>query len=117
MARFWQRILRAKVVSVSSLLSLAFVGSGWAWAQASLSRVANSPIILHWNDLDGITAVGAPKDLAVIGGIGIVVVFLNFFLALELEERDRFLGKLMAGITLIFATLLFIGFAAIISVN
>ena len=113
----WRRIIRAKAVSVASFVSLAFVASGWAWAEVALGHVANAPLILHFNDLDGITAVGASRSLAYIGGIGIIVVLLNFLIAIELEERDGFLGKLMAGITLIFAVLLFIGFAAIINVN
>jgi hypothetical protein len=42
---------------------------------------------------------------------------MNFFIALEFDARDRFLGKFTAVMTLVFATLLFIAFAAIINVN
>ena len=48
---------------------------------------------------------------------GLVVVLVNFGIALALEERDRFLGKLIAAATAVFAILLFIGFSVIMSVN
>ena len=51
------------------------------------------------------------------GFLGVAVVFMNFFLATDLEDRDWFLGKFTAAATLGFAALIFIGFAAIISVN
>ena len=41
----------------------------------------------------------------------------NFFVALELEARDKVLGKVTAGLTLVMAILLFLGFVAILSVN
>ena len=44
-------------------------------------------------------------------------VIVNFFLALELEARDWFLGKIVAAATLVLSVLIFIAFAAIISVN
>ena len=65
----------------------------------------------------GITAVGSPTNLVFVGFLGTVVVIMNFFIALELEARNRFLGKLVAALTLLFAVLLFIAFAVIINVN
>lgn len=107
-----------KAVSMASLASLALVWGGSIWSRLVLHPTsASSPLILHFNDIDGITAVGAPDALAFMAVLGTVVVLLNFFITLELESRDRFLGKLTAAATLIFATLLFIGFAAIINVN
>lgn len=80
-------------------------------------HVGELPLIIHFNDLEGITAVGTPTSLAFMAALGTAVVVINSLIALELEERDRFLGKLTAAVTLVFAVLLFIAFAAIINVN
>jgi hypothetical protein len=112
-----KKILRHKVVSLVSLGSLLLVAGGCAWAWTSLAGIAGSSLVLHFDDIDGITAVGGPGSLIFMGALGVVVVLLNFAIALELEERDRFLGKITTAMTFIFAVLLFIAFAAIINVN
>lgn len=108
---------RAKAVGILSLAALAFVLGGSLWAYFALGGAGNTPLILHFDDISGITAVGSLKNLIFVGLLGVIVVIMNFFIALELEERDRFLGKLTAALTLLFAVLLFIAFAAIINVN
>jgi hypothetical protein len=111
-----EQIKKHKLASGLLLTSAAVVLAGFAWAMASLGEMPNS-LVLHFNDLRGITAVGG-MGVIVFGGIfGIVVVFVNGCLALELEERNPFFGTLIAVLTLVFAILLFIAFATIISVN
>lgn len=77
----------------------------------------SAPYILHFNDIDGITKVGGITNLILMGILGVFIVVLNFFIALELEARDKILGRMVAGLTLVMAILLFIGFVAILSVN
>lgn len=114
----WKKIIRAKAVSIMSFAALAFAAGGWLWAYFALrGATAQTPLILHFNDLSGITAVGGMGSITFMGILGVVVALLNFFVALELDGRDRFLGKLAAAATLVFAALLFIAFAAIINVN
>ncbi len=110
------RILRFKLVAGLGLAAILFVAGGWIWAYFTLRRIAQ-PLILHWNALIGINLVGGLSDLTVIGIFGLSITLVNFFIALTLEERDRFLGKLVAGATFFFGLLLFITFAAIIGVN
>lgn len=112
-----KKILRHKVVSGFFLTSLSLVLGGSLWAYFSLRGVSGVPLILHFDDIGGITSVGSLGTLVFMGVFGIIVVMLNFFIALEFEERDRFLGKAAAAVTFIFALLLFIAFAAIINVN
>ncbi|HEX4103901.1 MAG TPA: hypothetical protein VHZ04_00250 [Candidatus Paceibacterota bacterium] len=112
-----KKILRHKTVSLVSLGSFLLVAGGCAWAWVALRGVAGSPLILHFDDIGGITAVGGPGSLVFMGVLGIVVVLMNFAISLELEERNPLLGKIVAGVTFIFAALLFIAFAAIINVN
>ncbi len=113
----FKKIIAHKAVTMLSLASLAFVLGGSFWAYYALRGVANAPLILHFEDLSGITAVGGLGMLVFMGIFGIVVVVMNFFIALELDARDRFLGKFASGVTLIFAILLFLAFVATINVN
>lgn len=113
---FREKLTKYSLVSSTFLVSAAFVAGGWLWASVAL-RGATQPIIIHWSSVQGITQIGSVRNLTEAGILGLVVVAVNFFIALALEERDWFLGKLLAAATLVFSILLFIGFAAIISVN
>lgn len=65
----------------------------------------------------GIDQFGNLWQLEGYGLIGLVVVAMNYCIAIELEERDWFWGKFVAAVTLGLAILLFVAFRAIISVN
>ena len=111
-----EKIKRNKLVSGLIAASAAFILAGFAWAIASFDA-AKGPFILHFNDLAGITSVGGMSIVVFAGAFGIVVVLINGCLAFEFAERNAFFGKLVAVLTLVFAVLLFIAFAAILSVN
>ncbi len=109
-------IKRHRLVAGAFGISLALAAGGWLWAWLAL-RNAEQTLILHFNNRSGINLVGGAGDLAGFGTLALVVVAVNFILALALEDRGWFLGKLLAAATLAFAVLIFIGFTAIISVN
>lgn len=111
-----KKILKSKIINSAFLLSFLFVVGGMLWTYFALRGIA-SPLILHFNNLLGINQIGNLSDLLRFGGTGLVFVLVNFFLALELEDRDAFLGKLLATATLFMSVIIFVGFAAIISVN
>jgi hypothetical protein len=112
-----KKIANHRLVSLLSLASLAFVAGGFFWAYGALTNAGAEPLILHFNDMDGITATGDFSNLVLMGILGVCIVIVNFFIAIELEERDGVLGKIVAGVTLVIAILLFLGFAAILNVN
>ncbi len=112
----FQKVAKFKVIGFIFLASLLFVLGGTIWAYFALRGIV-PPLIIHFNDLVGINQIGSVIDLLMVGGTGVIFVLINFLLALELEERDIFGGKILAAATLFFAILIFIGFAAIISVN
>lgn len=115
---FLKKTLRHKTVSALSVAALLFVWGGAVWSRIVLHPVSEqSPLIVHFNDLEGITSAGTSAILVFVAVLGTAIVLMNFAIALALDERDRFLGKLTAAITLVLAILLFISFAAIINVN
>jgi hypothetical protein len=106
-----------RLIAVISAIALAFVAGGFGWAFFMLRGVTGNPLILHFDDINGITQVGGLAAIGLAGLFGAFVVIIDFFIAIEFDDRDRILGKFLAVLALVFAVLLFIAFAAIISVN
>ncbi len=111
----FKKFLKFKIISAAFFLSIFFVASGWLWAFLTLRKISQ-PLILHFND-SSINQIGSLKDLTAIAILGIITVIADFFLAFEFEKKDWFWGKLVAAAGLFVSILIFIGFAAIISVN
>lgn len=105
------------VVSLLSLISLLFVLGGAIWDYASLLNSGSAPYILHFNDIDGITKVGGLENLVLMGILGVIIVLINFLIAIELESRDEILAKMVSVATLVVSILLFLSFIAILNVN
>ena len=97
-------------------MSFLLVILGMAWAYASF-RSTVSPIILQFNNYDGITKIGSLIELELFGVFGLVMLSINLLVANTLEKRALFLANLAAVWSFFLGTLLFLGFAAIISVN
>jgi hypothetical protein len=112
-----KKIATYRLVSLLSLASLAFAAGGFFWALNTLGGTMSGPVILHFNDMQGITHIGTFGDIILMGILGIVIVVVDFFVAIDLETRDNVLGKIVAVMTLVMAILLFVSFAAIINVN
>ncbi|MBI2033772.1 MAG: hypothetical protein HYT13_01600 [Candidatus Liptonbacteria bacterium] len=111
-----QKFIRFKITSAAFFASLTLVLSGWLWAYFSLRNLP-PPYILRFVSNLGVTQLGDLQDIAAAGAVAMISVLLNFILAFELETKAKFLAKLLTFSTLTFAALIFIGFAAIISVN
>ncbi len=112
-----RRIFEHKMVSGIFLAALAFAAGGFAWVVVALRSANGGAVILHFNDIDGITQVGMPGDILRVGIFTLLVVLIDFAIALELDARDRVLGKIMAAVTLVACVLLFIACTAILNVN
>ena len=80
-------------------------------------RGASQPLIIHFDNIEGITRIGDIGDLLNIAGIGALIVLVNFAILYSLKSRDHFLANLFSVTTLFFVLLLFIGLAAIINAN
>lgn len=109
-------MLRHRWIIGSFGISFLSLLTGMGWAYGKLGN-ANTPLILHFDNYAGITQIGSLADLELVGLLGLVMIGVNFLIFRSLHERDPFLGKVTATWTCILAILLFLGFAAIISVN
>jgi hypothetical protein len=98
------------------VLSFLFVLGGMGWAYAAL-RDIEQPLIVHFTAAEGITEVGTIRTILLGGVFGLTMCAVNTAITLSLLARERFLGYLLAVATLLVSILLFIRFAAIISVN
>ncbi len=112
----FKKIKTHRFVSILSGISLALVLGGIGWLYFAVRGIGTS-LVLHFDDLHGITQTGGLGTFFAVGIFGLIVVCLNSAIALELEARTPFFGKFTAIITFVFAVLLFIGFSAIIGVN
>lgn len=113
---YLREIFKHKIPNLVLVLSLTLVLGGWIWSYFELKSIED-PLIIHYSQEVGIDQVGYAGDLAKVGIFGTVVILINFLIAVELEGKDGFLGKLTSGVTLLLGLLIFIYFAAIISVN
>ena len=114
----FKEAVRHKFVVVLSFVSFLLSLGGFLWAIVVLrgaSRV--TPLILHFNDVQGITQTGGMDLLIFMGIVGAIITATNGLLALAFDERDAAIGKFIAILNLVFSILLFIAFASIISVN
>lgn len=111
-----QKVRKYKVTSLAFLASFILVFGGTIWAYVTL-HASSQPLILRFSEYAGITKIGTITDVIGFGVFGLFLVAFNFFLAINLQEREWFLGKLLTGATFFVAVLIFITISAIISVN
>lgn len=111
-----QKFLKFKIITVSFAIGYFLVVLGWIWSFLAL-KGDKQPLILHFSNSGGISQIGGVKDLTTVAVFSLIFLTADFLLALELEERDWFLGKMLAAGAVFLSILIFIGFAAIIGVN
>lgn len=103
---------------ISGIFAVSFFLTVYAsiWSYVALGS-SSQQLILRFSEYEGITKTGGILDLVLLGCFGCLLVIVNYILALLLEEREHFLGRLLTGATLFTAVLIFIAVSAIISVN
>ena len=109
-------MLRFKTISAAFAVSFILVLGGTFWSWFALKDISQ-PLILSYGLGIVNKAGGSMWNLVAFGITSAIALSFNFVLALLLEERDWFWGKFLAAASLFLSLLLFIGFAAIISVN
>lgn len=83
----------------------------------NLISLSNRPLVIHFDDINGVTKMGNFTDIISIAATGIIVTVLNFFISIEVEKKDKFLARIISVVSILFAVLLFIAFTAILTMN
>lgn len=112
-----KKILHKNLIEILFGTAAVFVLGGLVWAFFALREIGGVPLILHFDDVNGITGGGGLGYLIFMGLLGLLIIGMNFALAREFTGRSRFMSGFLGVATLIFAVLLFIAFAVIINVN
>ena|SRR6185437_2824310 len=114
-------IAKHRLTSLIGLASIFLVLGGFFWAYGMIGPGAGTslgaPLILHFNDMEGITAVGGFVDVIYMAILGLLMILIDIGAAFALEERDPVLAKVLSAAGLVLAVLLFIAFTVIINVN
>lgn len=110
-----KEFIRRKFLTLTFIASFSLIIAGFLWALFALRNI-EQPLIVHFTAFT-ITETGTLLDLFVIDLLAAMAAGVNFFLAFELEKREKLLGRLAATVTLFISLLIFIGFKVIISVN
>lgn len=117
-----KKFLNEHFISVACGAAAAFTFGGFIWAFFALCTAGTDFLILHFDDLNGITSIGQIGFIVFMGIFGLLIIGMNFAIAREFSSRGdtirgRFFSRFLAAMTLVFGVLLFIAFAAIINVN
>ncbi len=113
MKKFLARVSVFRLFSAGGVLG-AVIALLWAWLAL---RTAEGPVIISFTSQLGILRVGSPAVLYGTAIVACVALLIHSFLVHALEKRNRFLAGFLAVATFFLGFLIFIAYAAIISVN
>lgn len=116
MKNIFNAIIQFKLVSGVFALSFALIGGAMLWSFIALKDISQ-PLIVSYGLGVVNKAGGSVWHLLAFGFSTLIALGFNFAISLLFEERDWFWGKFIAAGSLFLSLLIFIGFAAIISVN
>ena len=110
------KFFKYRLNNLSLALGFTLIFGGWLWAYLKL-RVIEVPVVILYNSVEGVARAGDVREFLKVLVFGLLVILVNFFIAAELEERSRFWARLSSLFTVFLSVLIFIYFAAIISVT
>lgn len=85
---------------------------------ASLGLIkTNNLLIMHYDSYKGIDFLGEKRDVFSVIGLSAVIILLNFWLAVKVYFKERFLAYSLSFASQIFSLLILIGVFVIISIN
>lgn len=109
-------LFQKKPLLYISLGALAFFIAAPVFIFAHRNHLA-SPLVLHFDAHNGITAFGTISDLWGIWIIAAFIAGLNVFLAKRFYEKERIIAYMLIAANVLLSLLSFIAIAVIISVN
>ena len=89
----FKRFFNENFIIILCSAALAFVVGGFGWAFFALGTI-HTPLILHFNIIDGITSVGGIGIFCFVAGFAVLAVLMNFTIAKNLPREIGFWGNL-----------------------
>lgn len=110
------KVLKNKNFAIIFGLSLGILILTALVVYLRLAEIA-SPLIVHFDVYKGIDFLGNRLDIFNILIVALVVLLINFILAVFIFDRQRFLSFVFAYVSLAISTLILIAISVIISIN
>ena len=112
----YRHISRYKFHVIALALNLFSLLCAGVWVVFALSSLGQ-PQILRYADSMGIFKIGAVGDILMLIITGMIFTVANYFLAISLEGRNKFLSLLTSAVSIFVSALIFIAVSAMIGVN
>jgi len=110
-----ETLKRNYFIYLTMFFSLVLVITSFLNAVYQLKNITQ-PLIINFSD-GKINKVGNLGNIWVLGIFSLLILPIDFFLAVYLDKREKFLSKMLASAALFLAVLIFILFSVIVSVN
>jgi hypothetical protein len=112
-----KNLIKNKDVFVLNYVAISISLVSFFFVFFNLINLFNRSLVVHFDDINGVTKMGNFTDIILIAVTGIIVTVLNFFISIEVEKKDKFLARIISIVSILFAVLLFIAFTAILTMN
>ncbi|NCF75514.1 MAG: hypothetical protein GWO87_03450 [Xanthomonadaceae bacterium] len=112
---FFKFFLKNKIVSTNLIISIIINFSIWI----NLLRIkkVDEMIPLHYNVYFGIDYIGGWHKIFILPSIGLIILFINFLLALLVYYKDKFISYILIFSVLFIQIILFLASLSIVWIN
>ena len=112
---FFKFFLKNKIIAANLIISIIINISIWI----NLLRIkkVDEMIPLHYNVYFGIDYIGDWHKIFIIPLIGIIILFVNFLLALLIYYKDKFISYILVFVALFIQIILFLASLSIVWIN
>lgn len=111
-----KKLFKDKILLSLVLLSLALILAGILLIYLNIDSLSY-PLILHFNEFQGVDLVGESDNLWGVGIMAGVIFLINLTLAAGLYLRERILSYILLSVNLLISILSLIGISNIILLN
>jgi len=104
-------------IFVSSIISVLILAISAIIAYLHFTEISGTNIIIYLNQYQNKVLFAEVSDLYRFITLGLVLIILNFFIAIELRTKDLYLAKIVTITSIALAVLILISTNAIIKLN
>ena len=111
-----EKFVREHISEILFAASLVILISAFVRALVALGGITQ-PLVLHYNRAMGFTQKGNLWELAIMFSIPMTAIIINYLVVRALKNKARLVALGLGGWNVLFASLIFVAFTAIIGVN